>query len=78
MKNVYPNLSKEMTAWGLELADIADIAGISQTEARRRMSGETDWRLHEAVRICRYLNYYDVNLLFVRFYTKPNKSQSQV
>jgi predicted transcriptional regulator len=66
MKNIYPNLTSELKAQQLSFAELAKIIGMPKSTMYRRISGNTQWRLHEVLTICGTLNLYDVHYLFLR------------
>lgn len=78
MEAIYYNLAEKLAEQNIGIAELADIAGISPFDVTRRLTGETDWKLDEVVKICHFFDCYNVDLLFVRFDTNCNKEQSQV
>ena len=66
MHFVYPNVVAEMRKRNLEYRDIADILGISEYAAYRRLRGMTGWKLHETIHLCQYFGVSDTAWLFSR------------
>ena len=64
MHFVYPNIVSEMEKRGLDYRDLADILGISEHAAYRRMRGFAGWKLHETIRLCQYFDISDTAWLF--------------
>lgn len=69
MKLVYPNLDREIKGRGLNYSKLATAVGLSKSAMYRRISGETDFKISEAVRICQHLGDLDANWLFLRLDT---------
>lgn len=69
---VYPNIVSEMEKRGLDYRDLADILGISEHAAYRRMRGFAGWKLHETIHLCRYFEINDTAWLFERDVTMSN------
>ena len=61
---VYPNLVSEMNKRGLDYKDLADILGISEHAAYRRLRGLAGWKLHETIHLCQYFGIGDTAWLF--------------
>ena len=61
---VYPNLVSTMRDNGLGYKDVAEILGISQHAAYRRMRGFTGWKLHETIRLSHFFGISDTAWLF--------------
>ena len=66
MQTVYPNLWAAMTRRGVSVENIADAIGLSEESVHLKLEGVQDWRLSEALAICRYLQYPDLRSLFLR------------
>ena len=64
MNSVYPNLEKEMQLRHLSYARLAKMIGLSKYAMYRRISGQTDFRLAEAVSVCQILDIWDAERLF--------------
>ena len=64
MRFIYPNVVSEMGKRGLDYRDLADILGISEHAAYRRLRGFAGWKLHETIRLCQYFDIPDVAWLF--------------
>ena len=63
---VFPNLYYEMKKHNLECEDVADILGITYHAAYRRLRGHTEWKLCEAIYLCRYFDVSNAGWLFKR------------
>ena len=61
---VYPNLVSIMKERGMGYKDLADVLGISEYAAYRRLRGFTGWRLPETFKLCQYFGVPDVAWLF--------------
>lgn len=75
---VYPNLVSEMEKRGLDYRGLADILGIGEHAAYRRMRGMAGWKLSETIQLCRYFDVSDTAWLFARcdtYITKISKNQ---
>ena len=58
---IYPNLTKAMKDKNISFEQMANVLGISEKAFQRRMTGETQWKLHEAVKVCDVLgNIYPI------------------
>ena len=66
MNSLFPNLQAAMEQRGVSNKDIADVIGLSEEVVRLKMRGIRDWKLTEALAICRYLHYPDFRNLFLR------------
>lgn len=66
MHFIYPNIVSEMKKRGLDYRDIADILGISEHAAYRRLRGFAGWKLPETIRLCQYFDISDAAWLFYR------------
>ena len=63
---VYQNLILAMEEHGTNSAEMAAAVGLSLSSFRRRLRGETAWKLHEVVDICTLLSSTNPNQLFLR------------
>ena len=61
---VYPNVVSEMKKRDLDYRDIADILGISEYAAYRRLRGFSGWKLQETICLCKYFDVSDAAWLF--------------
>lgn len=61
---VYPNLVSVMKEHDLDYKDLADILGISQYAAYRRLRGFAGWKLQETIHLCQYFGISDTAWLF--------------
>jgi DNA-binding Xre family transcriptional regulator len=66
MNSLFPNLQAAMEQRGVSSKDIADVIGLSEEIVRLKMRGIRDWKLTEALAICRYLHHPDFHNLFLR------------
>lgn len=64
MNFAYPNLVSSMKDRGMDYKALADVLGISEYAAYRRLRGFSEWKLPEVVRLCQYFSVPDVALLF--------------
>ena len=64
MRFVYPNVVAEMAKRDLDYRDLADILGISEHAAYRRLRGLAGWKLHETIHLCQYFDVSDAAWLF--------------
>ena len=64
MRFVYPNLVSTMKEHGLDYKKLADVLGISEYAAYRRLRGFTEWKLPETIRLCQHLGVSDAAWLF--------------
>lgn len=64
MHFVYPNLVVSMEEHGLNYKGLADVLGISEYAAYRRLRGFSEWKLPEIIHLCRYFSVSDVAWLF--------------
>lgn len=71
---IYPNLVSVMRNRGLGYRDIADVLGISEYAAYRRLRGSAGWKLQETIRLCQYFNVSDAAWLFDCDATIPQKN----
>ena len=67
---IFPNLTRAIIDRGLSYAKLAAAVGMSKSAMYRRLSGKSDWKLHEVVNICQFLNIDDAVELFLRLDTK--------
>ena len=56
MRVAYPNLALEMSKRGLGYKDIADILGIGEYAAYRRLRGLVEWKLEETLCLSQYFD----------------------
>ena len=61
---VYPNLVSTMEKHGLDYKGLADILGISEHAAYRRLRGFAGWKLPEAFLLRQYFGICDIDWLF--------------
>lgn len=54
MRVAFPNLAAEMSKHGLGYKDVADILGIGEYAAYRRMRGLVGWKLQETLYLSQY------------------------
>ena len=66
MESIFPNLDSELARRKMHYRELAPVAGVSEMQMYRRMKGQTNWRLNEAVKVCLFLENPDVNNLFAR------------
>lgn len=64
MRFVYPNLVAVMREREMGYRDLADILGISDYAAYRRLRGFAGWKLHETIHLCQYFDISDAAWLF--------------
>ena len=68
------NLIAEMKRYGITVADIQRLLGVSEKTVRNKLSGETDFTYHEALKIRdSFFPNYRMEYLF---YREENKSKS--
>ena len=67
---VFPNLTYALVDRKISYAQLAAAVGMSKSSMYRRLSGKSDWKLHEIVNICQFLNIDDAVELFLRLDTK--------
>lgn len=66
-KPKYPNLAGEMARRGYTVIDVASEIGMEVSTLRSRLSGATDFKLPEMVKIRNlFERYIDIDFLFVR------------
>ena len=61
---VYPNVVSELEKRGLDYKGLADILGISEHAAYRRLRGFSEWKVSEAIILGRYFGTSDTAWLF--------------
>ena len=66
MESIFPNIDSELNKRNMHYRDLARIAEISDLQMYRRLRGQTNWRLVEVMKICRFFEYYDIDTLFAR------------
>ena len=66
MSSVYPNIDSEMAKRNMHYRDLAKVAGTTDLQMYRRLRGLTNWKLVEAMKICRFFEHPDVTILFQR------------
>lgn len=74
MAFVYPNLEKKLSERGLDYRDLARVIDVSELGTYRRMRGDTEWKLPEVMKICKFLCCKNASQLFERLphnKTKP-------
>ncbi len=64
LRFVYPNLVSVMKEHGLDYKGLADVLGISEYAAYRRLRGFSGWKLPETFKLCQYFGVIDVAWLF--------------
>jgi plasmid maintenance system antidote protein VapI len=64
LRFVYPNIASEMEKRGLDYRDLADVLGISEHAAYRRLRGLSDWKLNEIVNLGQFFEVSDTAWLF--------------
>ena len=60
---VYPNLVSVMKEHDLDYKGLADVLGISEYAAYRRLRGFTGWKLSETIHLCRHFGDCSFKLL---------------
>lgn len=66
MESLFPNIDSELKKREMHYRELAKIAGVSELQMYRRLRGLTNWKLFEALIVCRYFEHPDVNILFAR------------
>lgn len=66
MRIVYPNLELTLKESELSYSKLAVAIGISKTALYRRVTGKTEFKLTEVVRICQFLETSNAKWLFLR------------
>ena len=61
---IYPNLVTTMKNHDLDYKGLADVLGISEYAAYRRLRGFAGWKLSETIRLSQYFGISDVAWLF--------------
>ena len=64
MRFIYPNLVSVMGKHDLDYKGLADVLGISQHAAYRRLRGLADWKFRETIFLCQYFGVSDAAWLF--------------
>ena len=77
MTNIYPNLADKMLETDTNVADLAAYLKINLRSMYRRLSGQTEFKVIEVIKICQYFNVYNVVELFVRLDTNRASEKSQ-
>lgn len=77
MTNIYPNLADKMLETDTNVADLAAYLKINLRSMYRRLSGQTEFKVIEVIKICQYFNVYNVVELFVRLDTNRTNEKSQ-
>ena len=77
MTNIYPNLADKMLETDTNVSDLADYLKINLRSMYRRLSGQTEFKVIEVIKICQYFNVYNVVELFVRFENNGTNEKSQ-
>lgn len=67
MRTKYPYLIRALKEQKVTYAQLATVLGVSRATLQRRMSGTSEWKLHEAMLVCEYLKRTDFSQLFLRF-----------
>lgn len=70
MKSLYPNLDREMAESKIEYPALAVAIGMHPMAVYRRLVGKSEWKLHEAMKICGFFDNYDMKTLFLRLDNK--------
>lgn len=70
MRVQYPNLALTLKEQNVTYAQLTSILGVSKSTLRRRLIGVSDWKIHEVVLICQFLERWDSAQLFLRLDTK--------
>ena len=70
MKSIYPNLVHKMDEINIDYPSLAVAIGMHPMALYRRLMGGTEWKLHEAMKICRFFDNYDMKTLFLRLDNK--------
>ena len=77
MTTIYPNLTDKMAQASMTVSDMANYLGINPRSMYRRLSGETEFKVIEVVKVCQFFNEYNVVELFVRFDNNGTNEKSQ-
>lgn len=70
MKSLYPNLDQKMAEVNIDYPALAVAIGLHPMAVYRRLTGATEWKLHEAIKVCRFFDNYDTTTLFLRLDNK--------
>ena len=70
MNTLYPNLAQKMAEVNIDYPTLAVAIGMHPMAVYRRLTGATEWKLHEAMTICRFFNDSDMKTLFLRLDNK--------
>lgn len=77
MTNIYPNLTDKMTQTSTSASDLADYLGINLRSMYRRLSGETEFKVTEVIKICQWFDTYNAVELFVRLDSNRTNKKCQ-
>lgn len=66
MDSLFPKLRAVMEARGASIKNLADAIGLSEEIVHLKLTGVLEWTLVEALNVCRYLHYPDLQGLFLR------------
>ena len=66
MEIVYPNIETELISRQMHYSDLARAVGLSNMQMYRRLRGLSNWQLIEVMRVCKFFDHPDVNILFAR------------
>ena len=66
MDLIYPILCRELDRLGITIAYLATALNTTEESVRSKLRGESPWVLHEALSICKMLNFSDIKLLFLQ------------
>lgn len=70
MNTLYPNLAQKMAEVNIDYPALAVAIGMHPMAMYRRLTGASEWKLHEAMKICRFFDDYNTRLLFLRLDNK--------
>lgn len=70
MKSLYPNLDQKMIEINIDYPALAVAIGLHPMAMYRRLVGATEWKLHEAIKVCRFFDNHDMTTLFLRLDNK--------
>lgn len=70
MNTLYPNLARKMCEVNIDYPSLAVAIGMHPMACYRRLTGATEWKLHEAIKVCRFFGDPDMNTLFLRLDNK--------
>lgn len=68
--SLYPNIDSEMDKKNITYPVLAVAIGLHPMAVYRRLSGFSEWKLHEAIRVADYFGCSDMPKLFLRLDTK--------